>query len=98
MDIVRRTILQGLMNPLFVVELKILGHSMVNFRDRPVVFEVDLLVLDAAPKSLHEDIVERPPATIHAHAHLCSEQRSLELSTGVLDSLIGIEYFGMLNR
>ena len=96
MDLVRRAILERLMNTLFVVEGEILAEAGTRLRDVPVVLEVHLLVLEAAPEALDEDVVEGPAPPIHAQAHLGRQERGLELGAGELHALVGVEDLRLL--
>ena len=54
------------MQSFLVVGMKVTGKTGLQLWDGGIVFDVDVFVLDAAPKTLDEDIVERPTTTIHA--------------------------------
>ena len=71
---------------------------MANLRHVLIILEIDILVFDTAPKPLHEDVVEGPPATIHAQAHMGCQERCLEARAGELNPLVGIEYIRLLGR
>ena len=98
MHVLGRSIIQRLMHAVVVVKRKIISQPVTRFRDIAVVFEVNLFVLYGAPQALHEDIVEGPSAPVHAQAHLSRQERRLELRTGELHPLSGVEDFGTLSR
>src|SRR4051812_20606085 len=52
---------------------------------------MDLLVLQAAPLPLDEDVVQPAPAPIHADPHLGTFQPVGKRSAGDLRTLVGIE-------
>ena len=58
-----------------------------------VAAEVDVLVFDAAPEALDENVVEGAAATVHAGAHTVVNQSILKLRACELRTLIGIENF-----
>src|SRR3546814_8213624 len=53
------------MRSLTVVEGEVLRQAQRQLGDRAVAFQVDVLVLDAAPEPLHKNIVECPTASVH---------------------------------
>jgi len=55
--------------------------------------EVDALVFDAAPESLHENIVMIAALAVHADPDATFFENACEGLTGELDTLIGIKKF-----
>jgi hypothetical protein len=54
------------MRPLFIVELKINGQMRSDVRDRLIFVQIDLLLLDRAPKPVDEDVVVHPAPAVLA--------------------------------
>ena len=46
------------MQPFLVIELDVSGQSRIEFRNNSVVLEVDVFVLDGAPETFNEDVVQ----------------------------------------
>ena len=46
------------MKPLLIVKVEIISQSTTSSRNRIIVVEINLLILDTAPKPLNEDIVK----------------------------------------
>lgn len=57
---VRRPVAQRLMQPLFIVELKIGRKAGPDFGDRPVFAKINLLVFHGLPESFDKDVVVHP--------------------------------------
>ncbi len=60
-----------------------------------VVPKVDVLVFDASPKPLHENVVQSSAATIHADTDARVFECTLEGHGSELDALISIEDLGL---
>ena len=65
-DLNRREVAERLMGPFSVVELEILCQAQLQPEHVGIPFQINILVLDAAPEPFHEDVVQRPTAPIHA--------------------------------
>ena len=63
-----------------------------DFRHTPVIFQVDLLLFQRGPQPLDEDVVEDPPATVHADENSVVLEQAGEIVAGELRSLVGVEY------
>ena len=64
--------------------------------DGGVFLEVDLLVFDAPPQPLDENVVHPAAATVHAHFHAEVRQPAGLLHRGELATLVGVEDLGDL--
>ena len=61
-----RQVAQSLMKAPAVVLLEPPSDASSRLRSRGIGVKVNVLIFQAAPKSLHEDVVEKPTSTIHA--------------------------------
>ena len=93
------------MGPVGVVEIEIDSQTGFGGRDRVVGLQIDLLVLDAPPQSLDEDVVAPAALAVHADRDLVVLEHLREVQAGELAALIGVEDFrlavagdGLLNR
>jgi len=59
-----------------------------------VVLEVDVLVFDATPETLDEDVVQRPTAPVHADGDPFAQEHLGEGGAGELRTLVGLEDVG----
>src|SRR5215204_3687823 len=80
-DFRRRAVAQGLVPPLIIIEGEVATQSGPRFPRAGVLMQVDLLVFHAAPQPLGEDVVQRPPASIHANALFFNHPETTELYT-----------------
>lgn len=94
MSLGRGTVAQALVRPIVIVEPKIACQPGIQVGYRGVVLEVDVLVLDRAPQSLDEDVVERAASPIHADAYASPFQAARKGQGGELHALIGVEDLG----
>jgi hypothetical protein len=74
-----------------VVKVPIAREANQQLRHAGVVVDVEVLVLDRAPQSLHENVVKRTPPPIHAHANALGLQPAGEGLGGELRPLIRVE-------
>ena len=61
-DLTRGSVFERLVGPLLVVPMKIPDQSAIQFSDRFVAPNIDILVFEASPKPFDKHIVESPPA------------------------------------
>ena len=80
------------MRPLPVVELEIAGQLFARLGDALIRMQIDVLVLDAAPEPLDEDVVEPAAFSVHADLDTVVGQRPGEVGASELAALVGIEY------
>ena len=79
------------MRPNAVVELQILFQMRLRVIHGPICMEIDLLVLDSPPESLHKDIVTPTPFAIHADTDPIRLKEAGKISAGKLAALIRVE-------
>ena len=53
-----------------------------------------VLILDGAPQALDEDVVQRPPAPVHADGDPGVQEHPRERLAGELRPLVGVEHRG----
>jgi hypothetical protein len=54
-----------MVRPIVVIEVEVASMSEHHFRDGLIIVRVDLSILDAAPETFGEDVVERSAAPAH---------------------------------
>ena len=81
------------MGSLTVVKSEVGFQALVERGDGLIVPKVDILVFDASPQPLHEDVVQGPATAIHADTDAGALQGNGEGHRSELDALIGIEDF-----
>ena len=91
-DLRWRPIAQALMEPLVIVKCKVVFKTGEQRRHRCVSIRIDVLVLDRAPETLDEDVVQSAATAIHADANASTLQDRREGKSSKLDTLVGIEY------
>ena len=93
-DLVRRLALKRLMRSGLVVEPQITLQPLMRRVDGVIRVQIDLLIFDTFPESLHENVI--PPAAFAMHADLNAVvfQESRELLAGELAPLIRVEDLG----
>ena len=74
-----------------VVFIEIMAQPDQRFLHTPVVFQVDLFVLNRAPEPLQPDIIEAAAPTVHANRDALRQEPSGESQTGELAALVGVE-------
>src|SRR5437016_2390110 len=79
------------MQAILIVELKIRFQPAFCIRDRLILFEIHLLVLDTSPEPFHENVVQCSSSAIPTDAHVCSLEPIRKLCTGKLRSLVVVE-------
>ena len=84
------------MEPLMVVERKVLPESLPCFPYGRIVLYVDLLILDGSPEALHEDVVSCSPASVLLITHLNAlvYEQTREVPARTLDALVCVEDLG----
>ena len=87
----RRAVAQTLMQALMVVEREVVVQTGFEFRNPGVVHEIDVLVLDSAPKALDEDVVQSSAPAVHADQSASGLDCVGECSGCELSALIGVE-------
>ncbi len=81
------------MRPARVIEVEVRCELSASLGDALVGMQIDVLLLDAAPQSLDDDVVD--PATLAVHADLDALvfQDIHEIGAGELAALVGVEDF-----
>ena len=89
-DLPRRSVGVALMLPFFVVEAPPSTDPGLRLGDAGISVEVDLLVFQAAPQPLDEDIVHAPALAVHAEGDRMALEGAGEVVAGELAPLVGI--------
>jgi hypothetical protein len=74
-----------------VVETHVAGNRCLGLAHSPVGFQVNLLVFDAAPESLHKHVVAPATFAVHADLNAALFECVRERLAGELAALVGIE-------
>src|SRR3989337_3929948 len=70
-----RSVGEGLMGSLVIVEREIAAETALRFAGMGIFGEIDLLVLDGAPQALGENVVVASATAIHADLHASAQQQ-----------------------
>src|ERR1700733_16143871 len=87
----RRPIPQRLRGSLVVVKRDPPANAPARLDHRAIRLGENLFIFKAAPQPFDEDVVEKPPLTVHADPHPHSLQFIDEPRGGELHTLIGVE-------
>ena len=87
----RRAVTKALMLALVVVEAEPGANTSLGLGNRRIGIEVHLLVFEASPQSLHEDVVHTAALAVHADRDLVVLQGAGEVLAGELAALVSIE-------
>ena len=79
------------MRTLPVVELEIARQLLACFGDALIRMQIDVLVLDATPQPLDEDVIDPTALAVHADLDAVVGQHLGEVGAGELAALVGIE-------
>ena len=79
------------MQAILIIELKIRFQSSFCIRDRLILLEIHLLVLNASPEPFNENIVQCSSSAIPTDAHVCCLEPVRKFRTGKLRSLVVVE-------
>src|SRR5918999_1384250 len=82
------------MRTLGVVEVDVTPNAGLRFGDTVVGMQIYLLVLDAAPEALDEDIITPAPLAVHALQDAMGGKQRDKLTIGKLAALVGVENIG----
>ena len=93
-DSCRRRVVERLMRPLEIVKVEVGAEPAARLPDAFLVAQEDLLVLDAAPQTLDENVVENPAATVHADANASLFEHCGKLLARELRALVTVENLG----
>jgi len=89
--LVGRAVAQRLVRAFAVVEDEVLGQPQQQLRQTGIALEVDVLVLDATPQPLDEDVVQGASPPIHADGNPLTQQDPREGLAGELRALVAVE-------
>src|ERR1700733_5483501 len=87
----RCPVAKRLMRPLVVVESKPSADAPACLDHRAIRLDEHLLILQAAPQPLDEDVVQKPPFAVHADPHARGLKFIQERGAGELHTLISVE-------
>lgn len=79
------------MRPGLIVERQVVRQALVGRIDGVVGMQIDLLVFNALPQSLHEHVVSPPPFSVHADLDAMVGEHPRELLARELAPLVRIE-------
>src|SRR6516164_2133543 len=85
---------EALVLALLIVEIEPGANTGLGLGHTRIGVEVDLLVFEASPQPLDEDLVHAPALTVHADCDAVILQRAGEIVAGELTALVGIEDLG----
>lgn len=80
------------MKPLAVIESEVTLQSLLEFLHGLIILEIDILILEAPPEPLYEDIVERSIAPVHADSDTVFFKDADEGFRCKLTALVSVEY------
>ena len=89
-NLARRTIFQGLVWPLVVVELKPFAHAPARLDHRAIRLSENLFIFQASPQPLDENVVQIAASPVHADLNLSPGQLTNKIRAGELRALIGV--------
>src|ERR1019366_9227254 len=89
--LVRGSVLEGLMRAACVVKAEVLRERSACLRAVRVPVQIDLFVLDAAPQSLDEHVVDPATLAVHADGDAGVIEHLDPLLAGELRALVGVE-------
>src|ERR1700716_2833392 len=92
-NLLRCAITEALVLALCVVKVQPGANTGLGFGHTRISMEVDLLVFEAAPQPLDEDVVHAPALAVHADRDAMPLQGAGKIVTGELAALVGIEDF-----
>src|SRR5258708_11636286 len=85
-----RLITKRLVRALVVVELQIPCEPVTGLARAGIVVQVDLLIFDRTPQPLGEDVIQRPPAPVHADLDIGGEQHGSILGAREMAALVTV--------
>ena len=86
-----RPIVQALMEPLVVVENKVIGQAGDEGWHASIFLQVNVLVLDSAPQSLDKNVIQSPTSAIHTNPNVGGIQDTGKGQGRELSPLIGVK-------
>src|SRR3954464_1464108 len=92
----RRPVTQGLVRPLLVVKAQPAADPPARLHHRAIGFDEHLLILQAPPQPLNEDVVQEPALAVHADPDAAAFQHLEKARAGELHALVGVHNSGTL--
>jgi hypothetical protein len=89
--VIGRGAVKARMRPSVIVEVEVAPDRRARLGSGVVGFEIHLLVLDAAPQPLDEDIVPPGALAVHADRNAVAGEHAGEGLAGELRALVGVE-------
>ena len=93
-DLGRCLIAERLVGTPVVVEVEVPGQPLAGLFGSGVVVAIDLLILDGAPESLGEDVVERAALAVHANLNILFSKQGQVLRAGEVAALVAVPDHG----
>lgn len=87
-----RKVTQGLVRALLVIEDHVRRQAEHQLAHVAVAVQVNVFVLDAAPKSFNKNIIKSAPAAIHADGDTFALEHTREGVARELRALVAVEY------
>src|SRR5881398_2715154 len=81
------------MQTILIVELKIRVQPAFCIRDRLILLEIHLLILNTSPEPFNENVVQCSSSAIPTDAYVCGLEPVRKFLTGKLRSLVVVENF-----
>jgi len=88
-----RPIAERLVRSLLIIESEPAADTLTGFSHRTIRFDIHLLIFQAAPQPLNENVVQKSPFAVHADPYVLARKPVQERGAGKLHALIGVEYF-----
>ena len=82
------------MKPVLIVKVEIISQSTTSRSHRIIVVEINLLILDTAPKPFNEDIVKIAASAVPTDGNISRFESINKSISSELTALVIIEYQG----
>ena len=93
MNLLGRTIIEGLMQSLEIVKIKIAPKAMASFSRAVIIVQVNFFVLDRAPQPFGKNVIHGPTSAIHADLDVNIQEFLDILLAGKVAALVTIPDF-----
>src|SRR5665811_2107497 len=90
-DLIRGPVFEPLVAAPQIVEVEVGGKLAAGLGNALVSFQVHLLVFDAPPEPLDEDVIHPTAPSVHADPDAVGAQQPCEARRGELRALVGVE-------
>ena len=91
-------VLQGLMWQVVIVQVDVAFHTLPGLSWTAVIVDIDLIVLQAAPEALNDDVVLGTAFPVHADANFVLFQQLNILRTCKMAALVTVDNPGLTSR